>query len=199
MNKYLLITIAAAALAGFCAYAQTVWTYTDSRDGKTYKIVKIGNQYWFAENLNYAAEGSKCYENKDANCAKYGRLYDWATANKACPAGYHLPSDKEWAALVDYAGGDEKAGTTLKSTKGWKCYEDVPAGTNPYGFSAMSGGYGSSDGRFYYAGSYGYWWSATESSADNASSRLMYCYYEGVHSGSSRKTYLWSVRCVEDE
>jgi uncharacterized protein (TIGR02145 family) len=30
-----------------------------------------------AENLNYSVNGSTCYENKPANCDKYGRLYDW--------------------------------------------------------------------------------------------------------------------------
>jgi hypothetical protein len=49
-----------------------------------------------AENLSYGAEGSKCYDKKLKNCKKYGRLYDWETAIKACPAGWHLPSNDEW-------------------------------------------------------------------------------------------------------
>ena len=191
-----LAATAVAFLIVFGAYAQSiVGTFKDSRDGKTYKTVKVGGKTWMAENLNFAAEGSKCYENKNANCAKYGRLYNWATALKACPAGFHLPSDDEWTALVNYAGGEEKAGKKLKSKAGWN---DNGNGTDDYGWSALPGGSGSSDGSFYYAGISGNWWSATESSVVNAYNRYMYCSYENVIRSYLSKTGLFSVRCVAD-
>jgi uncharacterized protein (TIGR02145 family) len=170
-------------------------TFTDPRDGNVYKIVEIGGVVWFAENLNFAAEGSVCYENDPANGDKYGRLYDWETAMKACPDGWRLPSDEEWTALVDYAGGEETAGTKLKSTAGWN---ENGNGTDDFGFSALSGGYGSGDGGFGRASYLGYWWSATEYDANNARNRGMD--YDSGHVGWNdyNKTYLLSVRCVKD-
>jgi len=135
-------------------------TFTDTRDNKTYKTVKIGKQVWMAENLNYEAEGSKCYGEdgkaynskgdkvtlSDAeiqtNCAKYGKLYDFEIAKKACPQGWHLPSNAEWQTLVNLAGGDSIAGKKLKAKSDWKDGEGKSGnGTDEFGFSALPGGY----------------------------------------------------------
>ena len=182
---------------------ETVETAAE-RDAKKYRTIKVGAQTWMAENLNYAAEGSKCYENKDANCAKYGRLYDWETAMKACPAGFHLASDKEWTTLTDYAGGVSTAGGKLKSRSGWeKGYKERSGnGTDNYGFSALPGGVFHEGGESYGAGSMGYWWSATESNANYAWHRFMTCseYPDTVVRGTQLKRgALHSVRCVQDD
>ncbi|MCL2100623.1 MAG: fibrobacter succinogenes major paralogous domain-containing protein [Fibromonadales bacterium] len=139
-------------------FAQQKGSFTDPRDGKEYKTVKIGNQVWMAENLNYNAKNSKCYDNKSENCEKYGRLYSWVTAMEVCPKGWHLPSDEEWQILVDFVG-DNEAGEKLKAKSGWN--EDGN-GMDDYGFSALPGGYGDSE-NFYYSRSHGCWRSATES------------------------------------
>jgi len=189
----------------------TAGTFTDIRGG-TYNWVTIGTQTWMAENLNYDASGSKCYNNDPANCAKYGRLYDWATAmdNSAsssanpsgvqgvCPSGWHLPSDAEWDTLMTAVGGTSTAGTKLKAADGWNLYSGVPVGTDDYGFSALPGGSGLSSGDFESVGKYGFWWSSTELNASIAYYWDMYYNGASVNRDDYGKTLFFSVRCVKD-
>jgi uncharacterized protein (TIGR02145 family) len=174
-------------------------SFTDTRDNKIYKTVKLDNQTWMAENLNYEAEG-KCYDNSESNCQKYGRLYDWKTALKACPSGWHLPNNAEWDALYHFADGtngmenpykSETAGKYLKSASDWN-------GEDAYGFAALPGGDGSSDGDFNLVGNVGYWWSASDNNASIACYRSIYYNFESAIWGNSLKRHLFSVRCVQD-
>ena len=55
-------------------------TFTDARDGETYRTVKIGGQTWMAENLRFKADGCFAPDNDEANVKKFGRLYTWTTA-----------------------------------------------------------------------------------------------------------------------
>jgi len=160
----------------------------DTRDGKTYKIVKIGEQTWMAENLNYETKDGKCYDDsRPALCQRYGRLYNWYAALSACPEGWHLPSDAEWQALVDWAGGNI-AGKMLKSKSGW---EENASGENAFGFSALPGGYYS-----FHHGRDGYWWSRTERNDKEAFGRRM-SYDVGVWNVKEFKSDFYSVRCVQ--
>jgi len=198
----------------------------DSRDDKKYNITVIGTQTWMAENLNYNATNSKCFgdntgRDSQGNCAQYGRLYNWATAmnisvscNTAtvancgatvsskhkgiCPSGWHLPSYAEWTTLTDFVSGS--GGTKLKSTSGWSYYKGHSGnGTDEFGFSALPGGYGYSDGHFINASNFGYWWSASEDCSDFAYHRFMDYINEYVYWGNYfDKSYLFSVRCLQD-
>jgi uncharacterized protein (TIGR02145 family) len=146
-----------------------------------------------AENLNYDAEGSKCYKNESENCDKYGRLYKWTTARTVCPSGWHLPSDAEWTRLTDNVGSN--AGTKLKAANGWNSDGN---GTDDYGFAALPGGNGSSIGTFNLAGFEGYWWSSSTRNTQ-ALSRKMAINYSTVSSHYVNKALLFSVRCVMDD
>jgi uncharacterized protein (TIGR02145 family) len=129
--RTLLLTLALIAVLVETAAAQT-GTVADTRDGQTYKTVKIGTQTWMAENLNYQTKkGSWCYENSTDSCKKYGRLYDWNTAKTACPTGWHLPSRQEWRILVTTAGGSESADMKLKAKSE---RNQNGNGTDDYGF-----------------------------------------------------------------
>jgi len=147
-------------------------------DIKSYKTVKIGNQVWMAENLNYNVKGSKCYDNKESNCDKYGRLYSWATAmgidakynnevwdgsdvkhRGICPSGWHIPSHNDWSELKSYVESDNGckncAGKYLKAKSGWIAGGN---GEDKYSFSALPSSYGDSSGYFKGIGNYSDWW-----------------------------------------
>jgi len=175
---------------------------TDSRDGKNYKAVKISSQIWMAENLNYDVAGSKCLINDPEFCQKYGRLYNWETAKKSCPDGWHLPNNEEWAALRVAIDGEIKY---LKAASGW---DGCESGEDKYGFSALPSGYGDDEGNFE-GGKGSWWWTADDKFCkghnaykEAACDRYIGCekYSEGKLIGSniSYKSYFFSVRCIKD-
>jgi uncharacterized protein (TIGR02145 family) len=177
----------------------TSGAFTDSRDGKTYKWVKIGGQVWMAENLNYATStGSWCYENKGEYCKTHGRLYDWKTAKTACPAGWRLPSDAEWTILITFLGGKDEAGGKMKEggTSHWK--SPNTGATNSSGFSGLPGGARSGSGGFSDVGYYGCWWSSTEGSSASAWKRYLGYASGSVYHYNSDKECGFSVRCLRD-
>jgi uncharacterized protein (TIGR02145 family) len=180
---FLAITIVAGILIANPAFSQKAnkddnntgetGTITDSRDGKTYKTVKIGEQWWMAENLAYdVGDGSWAYNNDERNVKTYGRLYTLEAAKKACPSadGWHLPTDEEWEQMeiaigMSQSEADDTAcrgtneGTKLKATSGW---DSNGNGTDDYGFSGLPGGFRNPFGGFSGIGRSGNWWSATE-------------------------------------
>lgn len=107
--------------------AQETGTVTDN-EGHVYKTVKIGDQWWMAENLratkyrngasiqlitedtswSNSTAGAYCiFDNNNNNAGITGLLYNWYVVNDAnsiAPEGWHIPTDAEWKALEKYLG-----------------------------------------------------------------------------------------------
>ncbi|QQS06654.1 MAG: chitobiase/beta-hexosaminidase C-terminal domain-containing protein [Fibrobacterota bacterium] len=203
----------------------TYGTLTDSRDGKSYKTVKIGTQTWMAENMNYKVDSSWCYANITDSCSRYGRLYQWAAAmgldpsynskpwsetsprQGICPSGWHVPSDAEWTTLQTFVDpARTSAAIKLRSSNGWLSTSDSTLdGTDTYGFRALPGGQSYAD-IFYTGGIYGYWWTATGNGGARAVSRFINYYQANLNYDQSKvdvgsttlKTTEYSVRCIQD-
>jgi uncharacterized protein (TIGR02145 family) len=203
------------------------FTTTDSTgtmidiDGNVYRTIKIGTQWWMAENLkvthyrngyeiSYVTNdsiwenvyvGAYCdYNNDSANVSTYGRLYNWLAIRDSsilAPVGWHVPSDTEWQAVVDYLGGDTIAGGKMKEagTAHWH----NAGGTNQSGFAGLPGGLRlGENGQYLYLRDYAYFWSSTQRSTEEAWFRYLFYNDLEVHSSSGLLRYGLSVRCVRD-
>ena len=189
-----------------CVYG----TLTDERDGQVYKTVKIEDQWWMAENLNFEIEKSSCYEDKTENCEMYGRLYTWNEAKRACPSGWHLPDSTEWNVLFSSVGGISVSAKMLKSSSGWnrnctkstKEWENWQYGCNgadAYGFSVYPAGSKNKSSMYQWIGGLTGFWSSVEIDSTQA-------YYEDIDYQEDEaeiaehdKDYGFSVRCIKDE
>ena len=137
------------------------------QEGFYYAIVTIGNQVWMAENLNsgqviYFGTGNNpadndiiekfCYADKESNCDDYGGLYYWnemmsysppdsgliGITQGICPAGWHIPTKKEFESLIEFLGGNNIAGEKLKDTSSHWMAPNLAS--NESGFRALPGG-----------------------------------------------------------
>ena len=136
----------------------------DDRDGQTYKTVKIGNQTWMAENLNYKMKGSSCFDNKTENCKKYGRFYNNdAVFGGACPEGWKVPTKKVWATLLatSLTYTQKKASKKDEYINGVDFQSFMGLNNDPYGFNILSaGGFAVQNARFKKR-SVAYFWTST--------------------------------------
>ena len=161
---------------------------------RNYKTVKIGNLVWMKENLdvsffrngdliphvksnsewknaNKKGKPAWCYYNNSTSKGKkYGKLYNWYAVNDSrglAPKGWHVATDKEWFNVIKLCGGEDEAGTKLKSSYVWT-KDGSHKASNESGFTALPGGNrDASSGRFYgtadrYGNRDAHFWSSSE-------------------------------------
>ena len=158
----------------------------------------LDGKLWTTENLSVPVPASYCYNDAEENCRRYGRLYTWDAAPRACRAlgdGWRLPTNEEWRRL-----GTRYGGLRLESADlGKAAFTALIAGGSS-GFTAVRGG-GRTDksGEDQRLDAHGFYWSATESGPDTA-----WLYNFGANGQSlnrhenSQKSWAVSVRCVRD-
>jgi len=190
-------------------------------DGNYYKIVKIGTQWWMAENLRVKHfrnsdpvrevtdktewhnlnTAAYCYYNNDSNIeSEYGLLYNWKAVNDdrgIAPNGWHVPTDSELQILENYLGGRGKAGGKMKESGTAHWYYPNYA-SNSSGFTALPGGYRDSNGDFAGFRGFGFLWTSTKSHNSGAWYRYMDHMYLELDRSYCNKRFGFSIRCVKD-
>ena len=157
-----------------------VGSFIDSRDGRTYKTIKIGSQNWMAENLNYTTTNSVCFNKDASNCTKYGRLYTWAAANGAnvCPNGWRLPSSTEWEILLAKIDSLFASGRSL--------------------LTVLSAGGMYDNGNFFGEGMGSGFWTSSLIDETNAYYMNFFDGEDNAYVDNINKKYGLSVRCIEN-
>jgi uncharacterized protein (TIGR02145 family) len=185
-------------------------------EGNQYKVVKIGNQVWTAENLKvtHFSDGTSiphitdgfpgyCWYNNDSSTNKetYGALYNFAAVAtyKLCPTGWQVPSESEWDTLITFLGGDLVAGGKLKETGTSHWNSPNTGATNETGFTALPAG-GMLYGTFQQMGTNGYWWSRKQQTLAEPESFYERLDYNLSNSYGSIQNgwYGLSIRCLKD-
>ncbi len=166
-------------------------SFIDTRDGKEYKTVKIGNQWWMAENLQYPNINRGDFDSSYLKI--FGLVYSYEGACNSCPDGWHLPTTEEWRELIDFLGGDSIAGGKMKSEKHWRTPNK--GADNESGFSALPGGaYFTPNPTFGYIGLSAFFWSQSnfiELTHDDRAILIKPSKKTSFHA-------FYSVRCIKD-
>ena len=199
---------------------------TDSRDGQTYKTVKIGDQVWMAQNLNYETDNSYCYNDDASNCTKRGRLYTWAAAvdsagtwstnGKGC--GYGSTCSVASTGSATLVRGVCPEGWHMPTRTEWETlfnavggqsiagtklkstsgWNSSGNGLDAFSFSALPAGGRYNNGYSDNVGYAAYFWSSTEFNSDDAYVMSLYYDGDGANLGNGDKYNGFSVRCLKD-
>ncbi len=194
--RILILFSALFLFAGISLNAQSD-TLIDTRDGKSYVTVQIGQQIWMAENLKFKTEKySYIFANKAENGEKYGRLYRWEAASEACPTGWHLPTDKEWQILEKELGMTETESVKENDWRGKDQATKLMSDTS-INFNMLLGGYRNPPSNYYLMGMQSFFWTSTANGTHG--------WYRQMRDGSGQifrrtrpKSWGMSVRCVKD-
>jgi uncharacterized protein (TIGR02145 family) len=183
-------------IAAFClmvfssgASAQTKGTFNDARDGHVYT--------WMAENLSYDSKtGSWSYNNDTANLLTYGRLYNWKTAQTACPKGWRVPAEKDWNDLIKTLGGGEQAGLKMQAMDTIKKVKTPPA-PGTAALTTLLGGVRHPDGSCIGLNYWGGYWTSTKVN-DTIAKNVLFAHGRGDLdlSTNDRNTGFY-LRCVK--
>lgn len=154
---------------------------------------------WMTTNLSVKTDGSYCYGDMEENCRKYGRLYTWDAAQKACPslgAGWRLPTDAEWRELARQYG----AVSVDDLDKGKPAYAALMVNGRS-GFNAVLGGNREPEGTYARGEAHGFYWTST-SNATDPTRAIFYNFGRGGQAlhrqPEGEKTRAFSVRCIKD-
>ncbi len=198
-QRFLMFTGAMLVLFGAWAqhgqkkkFSHTTSTFTDPRDGQVYTTITFIKQHhgadiertWFAENVKYEIEGSYCYNNQEVYCEKFGRLYNYEQANRACPDGWHVPTIHEWKYLFDFFGGRHHAGKFLLEGKESDMH-------------MLFGGFASPGPSFQKVGSNGNWWDNELKDRNTAGIITMKKDSEHIFHSVVGDSHYLSTRCVK--
>lgn len=194
-------------------------------EGNNYKTIPIGPFVWMAQNLKTtkfsdgtdipnlkensqweisSTPGFCWFDNNDTVYADfYGAYYNWfaVSTGKLCPDGWHVPSDSEWQLLVDYLGGERKAGSGLKEEGSNNWILPNKDATNNSGFTGLPVGLRNTNGAFSGQGSFGVWWSATETSPSFLGAAWCRMIHGDTAVVSRKEIYKkdgFTVRCVKN-
>ncbi|NME71688.1 FISUMP domain-containing protein [Flammeovirga aprica] len=180
MKKFqqnLTFTVAILALL-FVTGCSSKIKLTDSRDGKTYSAVKIGNQIWMQENLAFnSIPGCWAYEHKTSYVNEFGYLYSWEKACEVCPEGWKLPTKEDYYELFDY----------LK--------ENNDNLFNPLGYNAKIGGWRYGNDKYTGMKEHASYWTSSDRNSSSA-------HYWGTNAdgiSAALKDGGKAVRCIKVE
>ena len=189
------LSIAFGSVDGAKATQRSAFDQDTSRTTAPSKRMADGKE-WTTANLNVNVDQSFCYDDAEQNCRRYGRMYTWASAQRACRSlgsGWRLPTDDEWRQMAKRYGG-----VSIDSADEGKAAFTALVSGGSSGFNAVFGG-NRLDGKYERLEAHGLYWTASDNDSTTAP-----MYNFGKNGGAvhrqpqPQKQMAVSVRCVRE-